>query len=111
MLITALQQLAHTCVGVPNLKFTVKYACMPNPLVYNDAEMLTASLLALIRARSNNQINVVADNGDSVPVVDFLGIPEESLLFKMYYYSFNWTVSHTNNQNNNDINSNIIIIT
>ncbi len=83
VLITAIKQLAIACVGVPKLLFTVKYACMRNPLVYNDAHMLTASLPALVDARSKNQINVVADNRDTVPVVNFLGIPEESLLVKI----------------------------
>ena len=83
VLITAIKQLAIACVGVPNLKFTVKYGCMRNGLVYNDADMLTASLPALIDARSKNQINVVADNRDAVPVVNFLGIPEESLMIRI----------------------------
>ena len=100
VLITAMKQLAIACVGVPNLKFTVKYGCMRNGLVYNDADMLTASLPALIDARSKNQINFVADNRDAVPVVNFLGIPEESLSVNVVGAVFGYA-GHDNNLNDN----------
>jgi hypothetical protein len=74
-----LRLVATCCAGTPGIVLEVSYCHCKSLKSYKYHDMVTASLQKIVKARCNNDVNVVASSKAPMALCEFVGLPKNGL--------------------------------